>query len=168
MAKEITTAEYQALAELRYRIRKFIREGDAVARSAGLEPQQYLLLLALRGLPGGVEASIRTLADRLAVRLGVVHAGGGKTTWLTLPIQRSEPDPTGKRPREAKDFYIPRFGWLKNGVVWAQVLDRLQDQLDLYFIDVSSGHSQLMLSEKSSNWVPVNDDFNVLDIGDLT
>src|SRR5437867_10656181 len=32
MAKEITTAEYQALAELRYRIRKFVREGDAVAR----------------------------------------------------------------------------------------------------------------------------------------
>src|SRR5437899_11651456 len=68
MAKEITTAEYQALAELRYRIRKFIREGDAVARSAGLEPQQYLLLLALRWLPGGVEASIRTLADRLALK----------------------------------------------------------------------------------------------------
>jgi DNA-binding MarR family transcriptional regulator len=68
MAKEITSAEYQALAELRYRIRKFVREGDAVARAAGLEPQQYLLLLALRGLPEGVEATIRTLADRLALK----------------------------------------------------------------------------------------------------
>ena len=68
MAKEITTAEYQALAELRYRIRKFVREGDAVAQTAGLEPQQYLLLLALRGLPEGVEATIRTLADRLALK----------------------------------------------------------------------------------------------------
>src|SRR5882762_5379898 len=68
MAKEITTAEYQALAELRYLIRKFVGEGDAVARAAGLEPQQYLLLLALRGLPEGTEATIRTLADRLAVR----------------------------------------------------------------------------------------------------
>src|SRR5881409_4389101 len=68
MAAEITTAEYRALAELRYLIRKFVREGDAVARSAGLEPQQYLLLLALRGLPGGVEATIRTLADRLALK----------------------------------------------------------------------------------------------------
>ena len=96
------------------------------------------------------------------VRLGVVNAHGGKTSWIVLPIQRSEPDPSGKRPREAKDFYITRFGWLKNGIAWAQVLDRLQDQLDLYFIDVSSGHSQLMLSEKSRNWVPVNDDFNVL------
>ncbi len=68
VAKEITTAEYQALAELRYRIRKFVGEGDAVARAAGLEPQQYMLLLALRGLPEGVEATIRTLADRLALK----------------------------------------------------------------------------------------------------
>lgn len=68
MASEITSAEYQALAELRYRLRKFVGEGDAVARAAGLEPQQYLLLLALRGLPPGVEATISTLADRLALK----------------------------------------------------------------------------------------------------
>src|SRR6266705_4041244 len=68
MAKDITTAEYQALAELRYLIRKFVREGDSAARAAGLEPQQYLLLLALRGLPEGKEATIRTLADRLALK----------------------------------------------------------------------------------------------------
>lgn len=68
MAEEISTAEYQALAELRYRLRKFVGEGDAVARAAGLEPQQYLLLLALRGLPEGVEATIRTLAERLALK----------------------------------------------------------------------------------------------------
>ena len=68
MPSEITTAEYRALAELRYRIRKFVGEGDAVARAVGLEPQQYLLLLALRGLPEGEEATIRTLADRLALK----------------------------------------------------------------------------------------------------
>src|SRR5882762_10605529 len=68
MPGEITTAEYRALAELRYRIRKFVGEGDAAARAAELEPQQYLLLLALRGLPEGQEATIRTLADRLALK----------------------------------------------------------------------------------------------------
>jgi DNA-binding MarR family transcriptional regulator len=68
VAKEITTAEYQALAELRYLIRRFVREGDAVAQTAGLEPQQYLLLLAIRGLPEGEEATIRALADRLALK----------------------------------------------------------------------------------------------------
>jgi DNA-binding MarR family transcriptional regulator len=68
MAKEITSADYAALAELRYLIRKFVGEGDAVARAAGLEPQQYLLLLAVRGLPEGEEATIRALADRLALK----------------------------------------------------------------------------------------------------
>jgi len=65
---EITAAEYRALAELRYRIRRFLREGDAVARTCGLEPQQYLLLLALRGLPEGEQATIRALAERLALK----------------------------------------------------------------------------------------------------
>ena len=68
MATEITTGEYRALAELRCRIRHFLREGDSVARAAGLEPQQYLLLLAIRGLPEGEEATVRTLAERLALK----------------------------------------------------------------------------------------------------
>lgn len=68
MTAEITTDEYRALSELRYRIRRFLQEGDAVSRAIGLEPQQYLLLLAIRGLPEGEEATIRTLAERLALK----------------------------------------------------------------------------------------------------
>jgi DNA-binding MarR family transcriptional regulator len=64
----ITTEEFRALAELRYRIRHFLSEGDAAARAAGLEPQQYLLLLMIRGLPEGQEATIRSLAERLALK----------------------------------------------------------------------------------------------------
>jgi DNA-binding MarR family transcriptional regulator len=68
MAGEISTAEYQALAQLRYLIRHFVSEGDTVARAAGLEPQQYLFLLTVRGLPEGEEATIRALAERLALK----------------------------------------------------------------------------------------------------
>jgi len=68
MASRITDGEYHALAQLRHLIRRFLQEGDATAREAGLEPQQYLLLLAIRGLEPGQEASIRTLADRLSLR----------------------------------------------------------------------------------------------------
>ncbi len=68
MSGETTTEEYRALAELRCRIRHFLGEGDAAARAAGLEPQQYLLLLMIRGLPEGKEATIRTLAERLALK----------------------------------------------------------------------------------------------------
>ena len=68
MGKKITATEFRALAELRYRIRLFLKEGDATAREAGLEPQQYLMLLAIRGLPPDVPGKIRTLADRLALK----------------------------------------------------------------------------------------------------
>jgi DNA-binding MarR family transcriptional regulator len=68
VSADVTITEYRALAELRYRIRLFVREGDAKARAAGLEPQQYLLLLALRGLPTGVDATIRNLAERLLLK----------------------------------------------------------------------------------------------------
>ena len=68
MATAITAEEYRALAQLRHRIRLFVREGDAKARAAGLEPQQYLILLAIRGLPESTEATIRVLADRLALK----------------------------------------------------------------------------------------------------
>src|SRR5215469_5693866 len=68
MGAKIKDQEYQALAELRYRIRRFLQEGDETAHEAGLEAQQYLLLLAIRGLPEGSEATIRTLAERLLLR----------------------------------------------------------------------------------------------------
>jgi DNA-binding MarR family transcriptional regulator len=68
MPSRITDGEYHALAQLRYLIRRFLQEGDATARESGLEPQQYLLLLAIRGLEIGQEASIRALAERLSLR----------------------------------------------------------------------------------------------------
>ena len=65
---KIATADYRALAALRYRMRLFLCEGDAAASRAGLEPQQYLLLLAVRGLPEGAEATVQTLAERLLLK----------------------------------------------------------------------------------------------------
>ena len=68
MSKKISLAEFRALAELRYRIRLFLKEGDAAARVAGLEPQQYLMLLAIRGLAPEVQPKIQTFAERLALK----------------------------------------------------------------------------------------------------
>jgi DNA-binding MarR family transcriptional regulator len=65
---KIATSDYRALAALRYRIRLFLSEGDAAARREGLEPQQYLLLLAVRGLPEGTKATIQVLAERLMLK----------------------------------------------------------------------------------------------------
>jgi DNA-binding MarR family transcriptional regulator len=68
LKRPLNAAEFRALAEFRYQIRVFLNGSEEAARNAGLEPQQYLLLLALRGLPLGREASILTLAERLRLR----------------------------------------------------------------------------------------------------
>jgi DNA-binding MarR family transcriptional regulator len=68
MAKSISSSEFRALAEFRYQIRQFLNAGERAARAAGLEPQQYLFLLAVRGLPAGREATIRELAERMQLR----------------------------------------------------------------------------------------------------
>ena len=68
MAKATTLAEYQALANVRFLIRRFLNNTENAARAVGIEPQQYLGLLQLRGLPPGQEPTIRALADRLQLR----------------------------------------------------------------------------------------------------
>jgi DNA-binding MarR family transcriptional regulator len=68
MTEKITSGEYRALAELRYRIRLFLREGDATAHAQGLETQQYQMLLAIRGLESGELATIGKLAEKLAIK----------------------------------------------------------------------------------------------------
>ncbi len=62
------TLDYQALAELRYQVRCFLRFSEHAARAAGLEPQQHQLLLALKGLPQGKKATIGVLAERLQIQ----------------------------------------------------------------------------------------------------
>jgi DNA-binding MarR family transcriptional regulator len=60
--------DYQALAEFRYQIRKFLTFSQQAARAAGIDPQQHQLLLAIRGLPQGTKPSIRAVAERLQIR----------------------------------------------------------------------------------------------------
>ena len=63
-----STTEYQALAQLRFLIRRFLNNSEKAARLVGLEPQQYMGLLALRGFPAGEKPSIRNLAERLQIQ----------------------------------------------------------------------------------------------------
>jgi len=87
-----------------------------------------------------------------SVRLGVVSSDGGRPRWIKLT--------------DTDDTYIPRFGWIREGWAWAEVLNRKQDQLDLYFIDTRSGKSRKVLTESEPNaWVNVNDDFRIIKPG---
>jgi DNA-binding MarR family transcriptional regulator len=68
-SKDITLSQYQALAEFRYQIRKFLHFSENAARGAGLEPQQHQLLLAVKGFAGqGDGPTIGYLAERLKLR----------------------------------------------------------------------------------------------------
>ena len=66
--KDLSQDDYQALAEFRYQLRRFLRFSEQTARSAGLEPQQHQLLLAIRGTPRGKQPSVGELAERLQLQ----------------------------------------------------------------------------------------------------
>lgn len=59
---------YRAMAEFRYQIRRFLRFSEHAAREAGLEPQQYQLMLAIKGLPNGDKPRIGDIAERLQIQ----------------------------------------------------------------------------------------------------
>jgi DNA-binding MarR family transcriptional regulator len=67
MDREQEPIDYEALAEFRYQIRKFIRFSERAARDAGIEPQQHQLLLAVKGMPSDVAPSIGEIASRLQI-----------------------------------------------------------------------------------------------------
>jgi dipeptidyl-peptidase 4 len=85
------------------------------------------------------------------VRLGVVSADGGRTKWINLP--------------DTHDAYVPRFGWVRDGLLYAIVLNRLQTKLELYLVDVKSGRAQVVLTESSDAWVQVWDDYKFIEDG---
>jgi DNA-binding MarR family transcriptional regulator len=67
-AEPLTKQDFEALARFRFGIRRYLRFSEETVREDGLTPQQYQLLLALKGFPGREWASVRELAERLQLR----------------------------------------------------------------------------------------------------
>lgn len=88
----ITIAEYRSLAELRYRIRRFLRFSEGAARAAGLEPQHHQLLLAVKGLPLGITATIGELAERLQLAQNTTQELVRRVERRGLVTTRQGPD----------------------------------------------------------------------------
>lgn len=63
----LSCADYEALANLRYRIRKFRQFSTTAAEKLGLPAQHHQALLAIKGLPPGKQMSIAMLAERLLI-----------------------------------------------------------------------------------------------------
>jgi DNA-binding MarR family transcriptional regulator len=68
VAEPLTKADFEALARFRFGIRRYLRFSEQTVRRHGLTPQQYQLLLALKGYPGREWATLSELADRLQLR----------------------------------------------------------------------------------------------------
>ncbi len=58
-------SEYRALAEFRYQLRRFLRHMEDQVREVGINPQQWQLVLAIKGLPKGQLPTISQLAERM-------------------------------------------------------------------------------------------------------
>jgi DNA-binding MarR family transcriptional regulator len=67
-AREISRIDYLALADFRYRLRQFLRVREIATRAAGIEPQQYQLLLQIKGHNGHGSTTISALAERLQIQ----------------------------------------------------------------------------------------------------
>lgn len=67
-ATDISIRDYQALAEFRYQIRRFLHFSEQMARAVGIETQQHQVLLALKGIATGKQATITYLAERLQLQ----------------------------------------------------------------------------------------------------
>ena len=68
LSADLSPDEYQALAEFRYQIRRFLRLSEEAAERAGIEARQYQFMLALKGLIQQKRVTIRDLAERMQLR----------------------------------------------------------------------------------------------------
>ena len=87
-----------------------------------------------------------------AVRIGVVSADGGPTTWI-----KTEGDP--------RNTYLARIGWIDANTVAIQQLNRLQNRNDFLSADVKSGAVKRIFRDESRQWVDINEEVPWIDGG---
>ena len=61
----LNKSDFEALADFRYQIRRYLRFSEELAQEYGITVLQYLLLLQLKGYPGREWATVAELAERL-------------------------------------------------------------------------------------------------------
>lgn len=90
---KMSKAEFEALAQFRYHLRRFLRFSEEVTRRKGVTPLQYQLMLQIKGFPGREWATVVELAERLqAKHHGVVAliSRCEKAGLVTRNVSRSD------------------------------------------------------------------------------
>jgi len=75
-----------------------------------------------------------------AVRVGVVPAAGGATTWIAVP-------------GDARDNYLPWMEWAGPAELLIQHINRHQNADDVLLADITSGAVRTVIAERDSAWV---------------
>src|SRR6188508_868843 len=93
MADPLPASEAVPVAEFRAALRGFLRTSERNARAAGLTPQRYLLLLMIKGAPGGHERSTVTeRAERLQLAQSTVTELVSRAEEIGLVVRERSPD----------------------------------------------------------------------------
>ncbi len=61
----ITKRQFERIAAFRHSLRRFLRFSEGAIRKRGVTPQQYQLILAIKGFPNRDFATVRELAEQL-------------------------------------------------------------------------------------------------------
>lgn len=69
---DLSGDEYEQLARFRHQIRQLFRQTELEAAKHGISPQQYQMLLIIKGFPDRDWANITEIAERLQVRHNAV------------------------------------------------------------------------------------------------
>ncbi len=93
--KTLSQADYEALATLRYTLRKFMDFSTSAAHEAGLPPQQHQALLAIKGNGVGEAMTIGMLAEKLLIAPHTATELVGRL--IDGDYVTRHPDPTDKR-----------------------------------------------------------------------
>jgi DNA-binding MarR family transcriptional regulator len=90
--------DFEALSEFRYQMRRFERFSERAAQAEGITPQQYLMLLHIKGFPGRGWASVGELAERLQLQ---AHGAVALVTRCeALQLVERRPSETDRRQVE--------------------------------------------------------------------
>jgi DNA-binding MarR family transcriptional regulator len=88
----VKKADYEALAEFRYALRKFLAFSEEAASQAGLTPQQHQALLAIKGAPATDWLSISQIAERLLIRHHTAVELVDRLVGLGLVARMADPE----------------------------------------------------------------------------
>lgn len=106
---------------------------DLLGRRAVSEPERY----PQAGTPNAL------------VKLGVVSASGGATTWM--------------KAGDSPDVLLARVAWLPDSSAIAlETMNRVQNRLDLLFCNPSTGGVRTIIREKSKTWINIADNLYLL------